>query len=140
MPTALPEIIVALIVLGAFVLVWRAEGDDPIWLARWNGLPPAERARIAEAARSGELLASQDDVELAAGFAKRDRRRRRPNRLIATIDAPVGLVVLLGGIVAHVTLFIVFGVLILGLALIRLRRARRVSRGLRETIARGRGY
>jgi Flp pilus assembly protein TadB len=134
------EISIALIVLGAFVAVWRREGDDPLWLARWNGLSVAERARIAAAARSGELLPSQDEVELAAGFARRDRRRRRPSRLIAAIDAPVGLVVLLGGIVVGSGVFIVFGALILGFALIRLARARRVNRRLRETISRGRGY
>ena len=27
----LPHIAIALVVLGAFVLVWRAEGDDPLW-------------------------------------------------------------------------------------------------------------
>jgi Flp pilus assembly protein TadB len=134
------EIAIALLVLGAFAAVWRRESDDPLWLARWSGLSPAERARISKAARDGELLASQEEIELAAGFARRDRRRRRPSRLIAAIDAPVGLVVLLGGIVVGSGVFVAFGVLILGFALIRLARARRVNRGLRETISRGRGY
>jgi hypothetical protein len=136
----LPHIVVALLVLGAFVLVWRAEGDDPIWLARWDGLSAAERGRIAAAARAGELLPSQEEIELAAGFARRDRRRRRPQRLISALDAPVGIVLILGGLVAHAAIFVVFGVLILGLAVFRLRRARRIGRGLRETIARDRGY
>jgi hypothetical protein len=134
------EIAIALVVLGAFVLVWRREGDDPLWLARWNGLSPGERARIAAAACSGEPLASEDEVELAAGFARRDRRRRRPSRLLAAIDAPVGLIVLLGGIVVGSAVFIAFGALILAFSLLRLARARRLNRGLRETISRSRGH
>ncbi len=124
--------------LGAFVLVWRAEGDDPLWLARWNALSPAERARLAAAARSGTLLASEEEIELAAGFARRDRRRRRPARLIASLDVPIGAVLVVGGLVTGVLLFTLFGALFFLLGLIRLYRAHRVARGLRETIARHR--
>jgi hypothetical protein len=136
----LPHIAVALVVLAAFVMVWRAEGDDPTWQLRWAALPPDERVRLAAAARSGSLLGSQEEIELAAGFARRDRRRRRPARLIAAIDVPVGAVLTLGGLVTHVAVFSVFGALVLVLGLFRLRRARRVGRGLRETIARDRPY
>jgi hypothetical protein len=136
----LPHIIIALIVLGAFVMVWRAEGDDPIWQARWASLSPADRARIAAAARSGGLLASQEEIELAAGFARRDRRRRRPARLIAAMDVPIGLVLILGGLVTHVIAFIVFGALFFLVGLLRLHRARRIGRGLRETISRDRAH
>jgi hypothetical protein len=134
----LPHIIIALLVLGAFVLVWRAEGDDPLWEARWRGLSPAEQARIAAAARSGALLSSEEEVELAAGFARRDRRRRRPTRLIAAIDVPIGLLLILGGLVTHELIFSAFGALFLLLGLFRLHRARQVGRGLRETISRHR--
>jgi hypothetical protein len=37
-------------------MVWRTEGDDPLWQERWRALPPPDRARIAAAARSGSLL------------------------------------------------------------------------------------
>jgi hypothetical protein len=136
----LPHIAIALVVLGAFVLVWRAEGDDPLWLERWRALSPTERSRIAAAARSGSLLASEEEIELAAGFSRRDRRRRRPTRVIAAIDVPIGAVLILGGLVAEAGIFIAFGVAILVLGLIRLYRARQVDRGLRETIARARNY
>lgn len=136
----LPHIVVALLVLGAFVMVWRAEGDDPVWAARWDGLSPTERARIAAAARSGSLLASEEEIELAAGFARRDHRRRRPARLIAALDVPVGAVLILGGLVTGVALFTVFGALLLLLGLFRLYRAHQVGRGLRETISRARRY
>jgi hypothetical protein len=132
----LPHIIIALIVLGAFVTVWRAEGDDPTWLARWGALSPAERDRIATAARAGDLLPSQEEIELAAGFARRDRRRRRPGRLISAIDTPIGLLLILGGLVTHVLLFSAFGAFFLLLGLYRLHRAHRINRGLRETISR----
>jgi hypothetical protein len=133
----LPHIIIALIVLGAFVTVWRAEGDDdPLWQARWAALPPTERARIAAAARSGDLLASQDDIELAAGFARRDLRRRRPGRLISAIDVPIGILLILGGLVTHVLAFSIFGAAFLLIGLFRLARSRQIGRGLRETISR----
>jgi hypothetical protein len=136
----LPHIALALIVLGAFVLVWRAEGDDPIWEERWRALSPAERSRIAGAARSGSLLASEEEIELAASFARRDRRRRRPARLIAAIDVPIGAALILGGLVADAGIFILFGAFFLLLGLFRLRRAHQVGRGLRETISRRRNY
>lgn len=116
------------------------EGDDPVWEARWRGLSPAEQARIAAAARAGSLLASDEEIELAAGFARRDRRRRRPTRLIAAIDVPFGAVLVLGGLVAHAGIFVFFGTVFLLLGLFRLRRAHQVGRGLRETIARSRDY
>lgn len=136
----LPHVVIALIVIGAFVLVWRAEGDDPLWLARWNALSPAERARLAAAARSGHLLATEEDIALAAGFARRDRRRRRPARLIAALDVPIGAVLIIGGLVTGVVLFTLFGALFFLLGLFRLYRAHRVARGLRETIARHRPF
>jgi hypothetical protein len=134
----LPDIAVALIVVGAFVLVWRNEGDDPAWQARWGALSPTERYRIETAARSGGLLASQEEIELAAGYARRTRRRRRPSRLISAFDVPIGIVLILGGLVTHVLLFSAFGALFLLIGLYRLRRSHRINRGLRETISRDR--
>lgn len=136
----LPHILIAAIILAAFVMVWRAEGDDSLWQERWRALSPAERARIAAAARSGSLLASEEEIELAAGFARRDRRRRRPARLIASIDVPIGAVLILGGLLAHAGIFIAFGAALLLLGLFRLYRAHQVARGLRETIGRARRY
>jgi hypothetical protein len=132
----LPHLAIALIVLAAFVMVWRTEGDDPGWRARWASLTPKERVRIGAAARSGALLASQEEIELAAGYARRERRRRRPSRLISAVDVPAGLALILGGIVAHAAIFIAFGAAFFLLGLVRLRRAHRIGRGLRETIAR----
>jgi hypothetical protein len=132
----LPHIAIALIVFASFVMVWRTEGDDPVWKARWDALSPAERIRLSRAARSGELLASQEEIELAAGFARRDLRRRRPHRLISAFDLPAGVALVLGGLVTHVLLFTIFGAAFIVLGLLRLRRGRKVRRGLRETISR----
>lgn len=111
----LPDIAIALIVLGAFVLVWRTEGDDPIWRERWRALSPADRARIARAARSGSLLASEDEIQLAAGIA-----------LIA------------GGLVADAPVFVFFGALFLFGGIWLLIKGRRTARNLRAAIARDR--
>jgi hypothetical protein len=132
----LPDIAIALIVLAAFVLVWRTEGDNPVWKARWDALSPADRIRISRAARSGELLSSQEEIELAAGFARRDLRRRRPHRLISAFDVPVGIALIAGGLVAHVLFFTIAGAAILLMGLVRLRRSRRTAGRLRETISR----
>ena len=139
--TLLPDLLyatLALIVLVAFVMIWRVEGDDPAWAERWRALSPAERARIARAARSGALLASQEEIELAAGFARRDRRGRTPYtlRLMATI--PVGGILIVGGILADSVALIAFGTVVLLGGLWSIRGTERLSRAERETIARDR--
>jgi hypothetical protein len=125
-------------VLAAFVMVWRNEGDDPIWEERWRALSAADQARIAAAARSGSLLASEEEIELAAGFARRDRRRNLPNRLIASVRLPLGVALIAGGIVADSALFLVFGVIFVIGGFWSLGRNHRIARNLRETIGRDR--
>jgi hypothetical protein len=132
----LPDIAIALIVLGAFVLVWRTEGDDPIWQARWAALSPADRSRIAAAARSGKLLTSQDEIELAAGYARRDRERQLPFTLMQAIRLPLGIALIGGGLLADSVVFLVFGALFTLAGLFALSRGFRVRRALRETISR----
>jgi hypothetical protein len=136
----LPHILIAAIVLAAFVMVWRTEGDDPLWQERWRALSPTEQARIAAAARSGSLLASEEEIELAAGFARRDRRRRGPYTLIYAIRLPLGIALVAGGLVADSIVFIVFGVLFILVGLWSLGSERRVARAEREAIDRARNY
>jgi hypothetical protein len=76
----LPDIAIALIVLGAFVAVWRAEGDDPVWRERWRALSPADRNRIARAAR----------------YARRSRRRTLPHSVIEIGRIPLGIALIAG--------------------------------------------
>ena len=136
MGTDLVDIAIALILLGAFVLVWRTEGDDPIWEERWRALSAADRSRIARAARSGDLLASEEEIELAAGYARRDRRRQLPYALALGIRLPLGIALIAGGLLADSGVFIVFGVLFAIAGLRGLASGFRLRRGLLETISR----
>jgi hypothetical protein len=132
----LPDIALALIVIGAFVLVWRNEGEDPLWQARWSALTPAERNRIAAAARSGKLLATDEDIELAAGYARRARRRRLPYAVAEVIRIPLGIALIAGGLLADSLIFILFGALFLFGGIWALIRGARLRHNLRETISR----
>lgn len=134
------EIALVVILLGAFVLAYRVKDDDPTWEERWNALSPADRARIAAAARSGSLLASEGEIELAAGFARRDRRRRGPYTLIHAMRFPLGIALVAGGLVADSIVFIVFGVLFILAGFWSLATGRRIARAERETIDRARHY
>jgi hypothetical protein len=136
----LPDIAIALIVVGAFILVWRTEGDDPDWDARWRALSSADRTRIAAAARSGALLATEEEIKLAAGFARRDRRRRGPYSLVHAIRLPLGIALVAGGLVADSVVFLVFGVLFILAGLWGVGADRRIARAEREAIARARNY
>jgi len=56
--TDLVDIVLALIVLFTFLLVWRREGDDPVWQERWRALSPADRSLpLGIALMAGGLLA-----------------------------------------------------------------------------------
>lgn len=126
------------ILLVAFVAVYLVKEDVPAWAEHWHALSSAERTRIAAAARSGTLLASQEDIELAAGYARRDRRRRSLYTLAYAIRIPLGLALIAGGLVADSILFLVFGFLFFAGGLWALRGTLRVARAERETISRDR--
>jgi hypothetical protein len=133
------DIAIAIIFLGALVAVWKVGGnEDPTWEERWRDLSPADRARISSAARSGSLLASEEEIELAAGFARRDRRRRGPYTFLYAVRIPVGLLLIVGGLLAHSLLFLLFGAVFFLAGLWSLRRTVQISRAERETISRDR--
>jgi hypothetical protein len=133
------DIAIAVIFLGAVVAVWKVGGDEDLpWEERWRDLPPADRARITAAARSGALLASEEEIELAAGFARRDRRRRGPFSFLYAVRIPVGLILIDGGLLAHSLLFLLFGTAFLLAGLWSLRRTLQISRAEREAISRDR--
>jgi hypothetical protein len=87
--TDLVDIAIAVIFLVAVVAIWRTGDDDPTWEERWRELSAADRTRISAAARSGSLLASPEEIELAAGFARRDRFNRRRQRRSSYVEAPM---------------------------------------------------
>lgn len=137
---SIQDIAIAVILIVALVLAFRVKGDDPDWEERWRALSPADRTRITAAARSGELLASEDEIELAAGFARRDRRRRTPYSLRITVGLLVGLILIVGGIVADSIVFGVGGSLFVLAGLWGLRQYAEIARAERETIDRARRY
>jgi hypothetical protein len=135
----LVDIAIAVIFLAAVVTAGKAGSDaDPTWEERWRALSPADRARLAAAARSDSLLASQEEIELAAGFARRDRRHRGPYTFLHAVRIPVGLVLIAGGLLAHSLLFLLFGAAFFLAGLWSLRRTFQISRAERETISRDR--
>ncbi|HEY2054803.1 MAG TPA: hypothetical protein VGH14_12795 [Solirubrobacterales bacterium] len=134
----LPGIAIALIVLGAVIVVWRTRDDDPIWQERWSALSPADRTRIAAAARDGSLLASDEEIELAAGYARRDQRRQLPYTLMLAIRLPLGIALIAGGLLADSSVLVVFGAFFSLAGLWSLSGDLRIRRGLRETMSRDR--
>jgi len=133
--TDLVDIAIALIFLFAVVAVWRVGDDDPTWEERWRELSAADRTRISAAARSGALLASPEEIELAAGFARRDRRRHGPFYIFGAVRIPLGIALIAGGIVADSFLFLLFGIIFFLGGLWALLQTVRVDRAERETIA-----
>lgn len=125
------------VILGiGFVLAFRRETEDPEWESRWLGLGPADRSRIKAAARSGSLLAEPAEIELAAGFARYDRRRLGIWELGAVILTLAGLALIAAGLVADSVVFLIGGFVFVarGLWLLRLELQR--GRNLRETLSR----
>jgi hypothetical protein len=129
------DIVLAAIVVGALVIMLRLESEDPTWEARWHELSAADRARIAAAARSGALLADPEEIDLAAGYARRYRGRYARERL-GFVPIVVGAGLIIAGLVADNALPIVLGVFFGGGGLWGLSHSLRLNRNLRETISR----
>jgi hypothetical protein len=65
--------------LGASSEAYRRGPDDANWEFRWRGLDPGYRDWLAAMTTSRTWLSTLDDpeeIELAKGFARRERRRR----------------------------------------------------------------
>jgi len=139
---SLTDILVVVIAAIAFVALFRVgnDMDDPAWEERWRELSPAERARFARAARTGSLLASQEEIELAAGFARRDLRRRAPFTMSYVARVAIGLAFLAAGLIADSILLPVAAAFFLGGGLWALSTDSRVARAERETITRDHSF
>jgi hypothetical protein len=102
--------IVVILGIGIFLAFRREdESEDHGWEARWQDLAPTDRTRIMAAARSGTLLADPDEIELAAGFARRDRRLLAVYNLAAAASVAAGAAFMVAGIVADSLVFVIGG-------------------------------
>jgi hypothetical protein len=137
----LPYVAIALIALFAAVLVFRVGNGDPDWEARWERLTPSDRARITTAVRAGSPLADPEEIQLAAGLARRSIRVDNGAfvpRLILAVG--IGASVLIAGVVADNVYLVAFSAVFILPTAWTARRALRTNHNLREAIARGHGH
>jgi hypothetical protein len=135
-PSWLVDLALLAILVAAAVLVFRDRVDDSSWEERWRALSPADRARLAAAARSGALLADPEEIELAAGYARHRSRRDSPYFLRVVGTAVVGVVLLVAGLVHGSVVLIAFGAFLLIGMLLGFRRELLTALNLHETASR----
>ncbi len=133
------DIAIVAVLGSAIVAAFRIGKEDPRWEQRWRELSPVERQRLANAARSGALLADPAEIELAAGFARRERRRGFLSEVAVLTVAALGLALLLAGLISGHLIRVVFGCVCRARTFWSLRDQLRAGRNFRETIARDRG-
>ena len=129
------DIFLAAILIGAVVIMLRLEAEDPTWEERWDDLSAADRARIAAAARSGALLADPEEIDLAAGYARRYRGRNSRDRL-GFVPILLGAGLIIAGLVADNAIPVAFGVFFGVGGLWGFSHSLQLDRDLRETISR----
>jgi hypothetical protein len=137
---ALPYVGVALILLGATVVLFRVGRSDPDWEERWRNLDPADRTRIKAAVQSGALLADPEEIDLAAGLARRSQGEVEFGDVAAVIVACLGTALTVAGLLTDLLVLVVFGGLFLLVGLFGLRTELQLGRNLREVISRARGF
>jgi hypothetical protein len=107
----------------------------PDWEQRWDKLSRDDRRRIAEAARRGDVAASEDEAFLIAGSARSQQSYWSGRLPYDWVLLALGLI-LFGSIAwgwSPIAGFL--GLILLVTALARLRRRRRVIDGLRRAEA-----
>jgi hypothetical protein len=108
-------LLLIMILLGfvfAIDAAFRSGVDNLGWELRWQGLDADDLARISTAARSRDWRASLTDpeeLELAEGLRRRDRRRRAYVELAALPILLVAAVLTLIGLVDVRVIGLVFG-------------------------------
>lgn len=137
MPSWLVDLALLVIVVGAAVLVFRDRVDESDWEERWRALTPADRTRIAAAARHGNLLADPEEIDLAAGYARRQRRRRAPYTFRSTFFGLfLGAALLIAGLIHGSVVLPILGAVILAATGLGLRRGSAADDNLREAASR----
>ena len=136
---ALPYVAVAVIFVGLLVVLSQSRDGDPVWEQRWRDLGAADRKRIERAVRSGALLADPEEIELAAGLARKQKALVGFIDLASVIASGLGVALIVAGMIADTPILVVFGCLFLLRGLWALITEIRIGRNLRETISRARG-
>jgi hypothetical protein len=137
---ALPYVAVAAIFVGLLVALSRDRDSDPLWEQRWRDLGPADRKRIEAAVNSGALLADPEEIEIAAGLARKKKALVGFFDLVSAVISGLGVALIIAGLVADTPVLVVFGCLFLLRGLWALVTELRIGRNLREAISRSRGF
>jgi hypothetical protein len=136
---ALPYVAVAAIFVGLLVVLSQDRDSDPLWEQRWRDLGPADRKRIEAAVNSGALLADPEEIEIAAGLARKKRPLVGFFDLALAIVCGLGVALIVAGLIADTPFLVVFGCLFLLRGLWALVTELRIGRNLREVISRAPG-
>lgn len=108
-------ILLAVVFLGFVFAVgtaFRSGADSLSWELRWQGLDAEDLARISTSARSKDWrvsLTDSEELELAAGLRRRDRRRRAYGELAALPVLLVAAILALTGLVGTGIIGLAFG-------------------------------
>ncbi|HEX3362462.1 MAG TPA: hypothetical protein VHS74_15815 [Solirubrobacterales bacterium] len=137
---ALPYVAVAAIFVGLLVVLSQGRDSDPLWEQRWRDLGPADRKRIEAAVSSGALLADPEEIEIAAGLARKKKALVGFIDLASAIVSGLGVALIVAGLIADTPVLVAFGCLFLLRGLWALVTDIRIGRNLREAISRARGF
>lgn len=137
MPSWLVDLALVVIVIGAVVLVFRDRVDDSAWEERWQALDAADRSRIAAAVRRGGLLADPEEIDLAAGYARRELRRNSPGTLRLAVLVLLSAALIITGSARDSGVLLVFGGIFLFGVLWQFRTELQNDPNLREAASRG---
>jgi hypothetical protein len=135
----LPYVAVAAIFLGLLVVLSQDRDGDPLWEQRWRDLGPADRKRIEAAVSSGALLADPEEIEIAAGLARKKKALVGFIDLASAVVSGLGVALIVAGMIADTPVLVVFGALFLLRGVWSLVTEIRTGRNLREVISRARG-
>ncbi len=87
--------------VAALQVAFWGGADNPTWELRWRGLDPGNRDWLAAMTTSRTWMATltdPDEIELAKGFGRRERRRHSYFDLVAVALLIVGVALTLAGL------------------------------------------
>jgi hypothetical protein len=134
---ALSVIVIFLFLAAAFRgAFWRGT-DGPLWEVRWLGLDASSRARFVTAVYSRDALAALSDpeeIELVAGYRRRQTRRRAYVELAAAPFLIIGAALALTGLLAGSSVIFILTLYTLFVGLWAYLRDRQMNGTLRAVV------